>query len=95
MDLALLPLVRGMVLGAIIIQVLLATVLFRPVSAPLLRRANRLAERGARPIPELLRSEQVLRAIMLALAVLYLGFWWYLGTEAGAGFWARLGRRQG
>ncbi len=86
-----LPLVRGLLLGVIIIQALLSTVLFRTVSAPMLRRATRIAERGTRPVPGLLANEQVLRAIMLAIAVLYLGFWWYLGTEAGAGFWANLG----
>jgi hypothetical protein len=93
MDPDLLPVVRGVILGAIIMQALLATVLFSRVSAPLIRRVTGMGAQAGRPAPAFLRDEKLLRVAMLAIAIVYLGFWWYLGTEAGAHFWASLDQR--
>ena len=82
-------------LGACILQVVLATVFFRKIVKPVLHRLSAMAEEDGRPLPRLLRDGKAVQVAAVAMAVVPLAMWWFLGTEAGAQFWASLGQAKG
>ena len=88
---------RSILLVLGIVGLLAATVLFnllvrRPINA-WLRLNERVAGRPnpvPRPVATLINSDPLLRAWQGFCALVLLAVWWYLGTAAGASWWAGL-----
>jgi hypothetical protein len=76
---------RWFLFAVLVVQVLSATVLCRPIWERLLAPMLELAERR-QPAPALVRSSGFWRTIALIGTVPALLGWWYLGTTAGVAF---------
>lgn len=85
-----LPMVRWVLLAITAFQLLIGTVLYDRVQAPLIRRFEAFAERSGKPVPALLIGEWFLRAWAIFGGVVLLALWWYLGTPGGVAMWGNL-----
>jgi hypothetical protein len=75
---------RWVLLAGAALNLLQATVLFRPSRRRLLEPWLASMQRAGGAVPPLLRNERVLRALAVVAAAVLVGCWWYLGTPAGA-----------
>jgi hypothetical protein len=83
---------RWVLLASAILNLAASTVLWRPVFRPLnVRWWGWIRARGA-AIPPILADEWMQRAWGVVSAIIFLAWWWYLGTSAGAATFQRLVR---
>jgi hypothetical protein len=85
---------RWLLLAIGIVQLLAGTVLFATIRRRMIDPMFAFAEQNGRPLPSILRAIYSSRITPLALAVIPLGLWWYLGTPAGAEAFSMLGPRR-